>query len=80
MIIKTVRVSEKGQIAIPRDVREMIGIKKGDDMLLIQDQGKILLEKTPEKLKDDFKDLLKHSETVAKKLWGNKKDDIWDKL
>ena len=80
MIVKTVKVSEKGQIAIPTDVREMIGIKKGDDMILYQDKGKILLEKTPEKLKDDFKDLLKHSEAVAKKLWSNKKDDVWDKL
>jgi len=80
MIVKTVKVSEKGQIAIPTDVREMIGIKKGDDMILYQENGKILLEKTPEKLKDDFKDLLKHSEAVAKKLWGNKKDGVWDKL
>lgn len=27
---------------------------------------------------DDFKDLLKHSERVAGKLWGNKEDEIWD--
>ena len=26
--------------------------------------------------KDDFKDLLKHSESVAKKLWDNKEDEI----
>ncbi|MDO8460387.1 MAG: hypothetical protein Q7S74_04720 [Nanoarchaeota archaeon] len=26
----------------------------------------------------DFKDLLKHSEKVAKKLWSSKEDDIWD--
>ncbi len=31
-------------------------------------------------LKDEFKDLLKHSEQVAKKLWGNKTDDVWDKV
>jgi hypothetical protein len=27
---------------------------------------------------DDFKDLLKHSEKVANKLWNNKEDEIWD--
>ena len=25
----------------------------------------------------DFKDLLKHSERVASKLWENKEDEIW---
>jgi len=29
-----------------------------------------------EQQKDNFKDLLKHSEKVAKKLWDNKKDEI----
>ena len=28
--------------------------------------------------KSDFKDLLKHSEKVATKLWNNKENDIWD--
>lgn len=27
---------------------------------------------------DDFKDLLKHSEKVAKKLWDNEEDEIWN--
>lgn len=30
--------------------------------------------------KDDFYDLLKHSEKVAKKLWDSKKDEVWDNL
>ena len=30
--------------------------------------------------KDDFKDLLKHSEKVANKLWDNKEDEIWDSV
>ena len=29
---------------------------------------------------DNFKDLLKHSEKVAKKIWDNKKDKIWDNI
>ena len=28
--------------------------------------------------KSDFRDLLKHSEKVANKLWNNKEDEIWD--
>lgn len=29
---------------------------------------------------DSFSDLLKHSEKVAKKLWDNKEDEVWDKV
>lgn len=29
-------------------------------------------------VKDEFKDLMKHSEKIAKKFWGNKADKIWD--
>ena len=30
--------------------------------------------------KEDFSDLLKHSEKTAKKLWDNKKDEVWDNI
>ena len=45
MEIKTVRVSEKGQIAIPTSMRENIGIEQGDELLLVEIEGKILVEK-----------------------------------
>ena len=40
----------------------------------------ILLEKVQkvsEKMKDDFKDILKFSEQSLKEVWDNKQDDIW---
>jgi len=81
MIIKTIKVSDKGQIAIPQSIREESGIKKGDELVIIQNNGKILLEKSQEvstKMEDDFKDLLKFSELALKRIWDNKKDDIWN--
>jgi AbrB family looped-hinge helix DNA binding protein len=80
MIIKTVKVSDKGQIAIPSTIRKLNNINRGDDLIMIQENGKILIEKATEKIKDDFSDLLKHSESVAKDLWDNKKDEIWNEL
>ena len=81
--MKTVRVSEKGQIAIPSDMREHVGIKKGDTLVLIQEKGRILLQKV-EPIKEDargeFEHLLKHSESVAKKFWSSKADDVWDTI
>lgn len=79
--VKTVVVSEKGQIAIPIDIRENIGIKKGDTLVLIREENKILLEKAErlgKEVKGEFNHLLKHSEQVAKKFWGTKADDVWD--
>lgn len=32
------------------------------------------------KIKSNFGDLLKHSEEVAKKLWDNKEDEIWNNI
>lgn len=81
MIVKTVKVSDKGQISIPRDIRESAGIKKGTELVIIQENSKILIEKIeviPKILKDDFRDLLTHSEKIAKKLWDNEADEIWN--
>ena len=83
MIMKTIKISEKGQIALPKDIRKKAHLNKGDTLIIIEQNGKLLLEKsqglTPH-FKDDFQDLLKHSENVAHKLWGTKSDDIWDTL
>jgi len=78
MELKTVKVSDKGQIAIPQDMRERAGIDKGDTLIIIQENNKFLLEKTSEKMKDDFKDILKLSEHSLKEVWNNKQDDIWN--
>jgi len=80
-MIKTVKVSDKGQIAIPQILRENLGIVKGDDLTIFQVEGKILIEKaqkTEEKIKDDFKDILKFSENSLKEVWDNQEDEIWN--
>ncbi len=82
MIIKTVKISDKGQIAIPQSIRDEIGLERGDELLIIQQDGRILLEKSQRinaLIQDDFKDMLKLSEKSLKKIWGNKKDNVWGK-
>lgn len=80
-LVKTVKVSDKGQIAIPIDIRQAAGIEKGDDLVIVEENGRILLEKTTivsARIADDFKDLLNHSEHSLKEVWDNPEDDIWD--
>ncbi len=81
--LKTVSVSDKGQIAIPREIRDMLGIKKGDILILTAIRKKILLEKSEnitKRMEDDFNHLRRLSENTAKKLWDNDDDKIWDSL
>jgi len=80
-MMKTIRVSEKGQIAIPNQIRETLEIEQGDELVIIQVGNKILIEKaqiTEKRLKDDFKDILRFSEKSLKEVWNNKSDDIWN--
>jgi AbrB family looped-hinge helix DNA binding protein len=81
LVFKKVKVSDKGQISIPIEVQREMGIKKGDELLLIRKGRKIILEK-PEKiaviLEDEFADLPVLSEESLKELWLGKGDDVWD--
>ena len=79
--LKTVNVSEKGQIAIPREIRILLGIKKGDRLVLTAKNEKILIQKATsmtKQMEDDFDPLTKISERTAKKLWDSKYDEIWN--
>lgn len=79
--LKTVSVSEKGQIAIPREIQTLLGIKKGDRLVLTAKNKKLLIQKATnveKHMEDDFSDLLHHSESTLKKIWSNKGDDIWN--
>ncbi|MBM3904495.1 MAG: AbrB/MazE/SpoVT family DNA-binding domain-containing protein [Thaumarchaeota archaeon] len=78
---KMIKVSAKGQITLPSDMQKEIGIKKGDEILLIKKGNRILLEKQEnlaKKLEDDLKDIAIFSESSLKKLWLNKEDEIWN--
>lgn len=81
--LETVTVSEKGQLAIPVDIRRKLNIKKGDKLLIIVHGNKVMMEKSDaisKRVKEDFGHLLKLSENTAKKLWDNDKDAVWDNV
>ena len=80
---KTVKVSDKGQIAIPSDIRKEMKIRKGEELLLVKKGDKLLVEKSSKVSKrfaNEFNFMVKHAEAVAQKLWNNKEDEIWDTI
>lgn len=80
---KTIRISAKGQIAIPSDMRREMNIRKGEELLLIKKGGQLLIEKSSKasrKFVGEFNFMLKNAEHVAKRLWENKEDEIWNNV
>ncbi len=75
MEIKIIKVTDKGQISIPIGIRESLNIQQGDNLIITKTNDSVIIKKIKE---EDFHDLLKHSEKVAKKLWDNKEDEVWN--
>jgi antitoxin PrlF len=53
LIEDIIKVSSKGQIVIPREVRKKLGLKGGEKLLVLTCNGDILLRKTKELSVDD---------------------------
>ncbi len=75
MEVRIIKVTDKGQVSLPASVRRSLNIMQGDELLLTKSGDYILIKKVK---KEDFSDLLKHSEKVARKLWDNKEDEAWN--
>lgn len=81
LTFKKVKVSDKGQISIPMDMQKAIGIKKGDELLLVRKGRKIVLEKPEgviELLEDEFADIQSITEASLRRIWLKKEEDIWN--
>ena len=70
-----VTVGEKGQIVIPKKMRDDLKIEKGTKLLISEDKDKITIK--PVKVSEKHL-LMLLSETSLKKTWDNPYDDRWD--
>ncbi len=77
MEVRIVRITDKGQVSIPAKMQEATGMGKGDQIIMIENNNTIIMKKIQP---SEFRDLIKHQEKIAAKLWGTKHDDIWDKV
>ena len=56
-----IKVSSKGQIVIPREIRKKLGVKGGEKLLVLTRDGDILLRKTRELSIEDIANKLEKS-------------------
>jgi len=74
-MIEVITVGEKGQIVIPKKIREELKIIKGTKLIVSEDKEKITIK--PVKLNEKHLFMLL-SETSLKKTWDNPYDERWD--
>ena len=72
---EVITVGEKGQIVIPKKMRDDLKIEKGTKLIVSEDKDKITIK--PVKL-DEKHILMLLSETSLKKTWDNPYDERWD--
>ena len=51
-IFGTAKVGEKGQIVIPKDARQIFGVKPGDTLLILGDEETCIIVTKPDVLRD----------------------------
>ena len=70
------RVTSKGQITIPRDIRAKMNIKKGDKIVFFEDNGKFIFENSASIAVKALEDFQKSMEGEAAKAGFNNPDDV----
>ena len=84
MELKTIKLSEKGQISIPKEIRKGMHLKKGDMLVLMTKGEQLILQKADALLKklaideESLGNMLVSGQTL-KKDWDNKYDERWNK-
>jgi AbrB family looped-hinge helix DNA binding protein len=67
------KVTSKGQITIPRDIRVKMGLKEGDKIVFFEEGGKYFIQNSASIALKDFQDSMKGE---AKKVGFTDPDDV----
>jgi AbrB family looped-hinge helix DNA binding protein len=66
------KVGERGQVTLPKELREKLGIRGGDEVLVHEEDGKITIEKpvSREELAEGYRRRAAESEALAEEMDG----------
>jgi len=81
--VHVVRVSSKGQIVIPKEVRVRHRLGRGTDLVHLESGDALVLRKRADVegiLTDEFAPLLRVTEDALRDLWDNSENHVWDRV
>ena len=73
--LSTTRLSSKGQVVIPEEVRKLLGLRTGDKFVVLGRGDAVILKTISEPSLEQFEELLGEVQNRAKKA-GMKKADV----
>jgi len=74
--MEVARVTSKGQITIPRDIRTKMKIKKGDKIIFFEDNGKYFLQNSALLANKSLEDIQNNMKGEAEKAGFNNPNDV----
>jgi AbrB family looped-hinge helix DNA binding protein len=75
----TTKMSSKGQVVIPEDIRKRLKLKPGAQFVVVGDKDVVILKNISPPAIDDFSELIAKARKIGKKA-GLKKSDLKDAI
>ncbi|WP_114579363.1 AbrB/MazE/SpoVT family DNA-binding domain-containing protein [Saliphagus sp. LR7] len=71
-VSETRRVGERGQVTLPKELREAFGLEGGDEVRIREEEGKIVIDKavTRERLAEGYRQRAERDHALAEELAG----------
>jgi len=73
--LATTKMSSKGQVVIPEDVRSRLGLEAGEQFVVVGDKDVVILKRIAPPSMRDFDDLVNQARRQARNA-GMKRSDI----
>ena len=75
--LATTKMSSKGQVVIPEDIRKRLGLEPGSQFVVVAGKDAIILKTISPPSMDEFDELIRTARRQARKA-GMKRSDIRD--
>jgi AbrB family looped-hinge helix DNA binding protein len=78
--VQIITLSKKGQIVLPKKVRDELRVEQGSKLLLVEREGKVTLTKLDNLLKKKSSTLLLSEKSLARDWLLPEEDEAWNNL
>jgi AbrB family looped-hinge helix DNA binding protein len=65
--LATTRLSSKGQVVIPEEIRERLGLKEGSQFVVVGERDVVILKSIAPPSLEEFNDLVRRARDAARK-------------